>query len=250
MRKKTRKAKPRATASSGSPPTRSSPSISPRPGVEGLDPGPSRPGARALPRQAVVQSQRLARPSAPSPASSSATSTPTRSSPSPAPSTYRSAGSSCHPRPGRPPADPSSSRPRRRAPRDRARRTRRPRVRRRDQPSPARDAPRRVAPTAPATTHRGPAAHHQPRAAPDRIPGAGHDRRPRRMADHARAMANQLEDLETRARASVDEELAPGTAPGPSGRNHGGAAAPTPPSNGAVFRSLADPVSSESPSRE
>jgi hypothetical protein len=40
-----------------------------------------------------------------------------------------------------------------------------------------------------------------------------------------RAMANQLEDLETRARASVDEELAPGTAPGPSGRNHGGAAA-------------------------
>jgi hypothetical protein len=41
-----------------------------------------------------------------------------------------------------------------------------------------------------------------------------------------RAMANQLEDLETRARASVDEELAPGTAPGPSGRNHGGAAAP------------------------
>ena len=41
-----------------------------------------------------------------------------------------------------------------------------------------------------------------------------------------RAMANQLEDLETRARASVDEELAPGTAPRPSGRNHGGTAAP------------------------
>lgn len=41
-----------------------------------------------------------------------------------------------------------------------------------------------------------------------------------------RAMANQLEDLETRARASVDEELAPGTAPRPSGRNHGDAAAP------------------------
>jgi hypothetical protein len=44
-----------------------------------------------------------------------------------------------------------------------------------------------------------------------------------------RAMANQLEELETRARAGVDEELAPGTAPGPSGGNHRGPAAPSAP---------------------